>query len=484
MGALPVIGCPGIENNLATDKFAYDTGDEIVDEYSSPVITPRDTGHAYDGCIALDSDKFDDQLVALSQWEDYNTSYPSTAGLHFCGRRSNAPEEGRMALEFPTKRIESFEVRGYWASVPPTTDLRIVGLDWTDTSEVDVGDPHHYPNRGNYYSGYLTATAEAVPPETSRYVPTWRASGTSAADLGGLNDCVPDCRWRDIYLEIFDYTRAELGQCADYANWVTFCPVFAPMSTARTARSARCIPGRGEFMLVPQRRIDRNRDGLRSYVFRPMMLDGFGTLTADATITDVSSLAQQSFGLQIVTAETWDFGFDQHDRLIATDEAIAAVHSAVEPGTCLAEGAAGGAPFILEATDGLLVDQLGVNMSWTCDRFLGSELLDLSPGYTFSLGDLGCGLAAPQSFTIRSGANGGRTMTVEPYGVPDARVVVALRETGGQKRFDYLKSGLRVKGYIDGTLGGSGIQLVIETVKFRGNDICTPDIQTLVRDPD
>ncbi len=466
--ALTSIGCES-DWNATEYKEGYEEEGEVS---TSELIEPIDEG-SNDDCILMDQEHDNVAWVTLRSWpQGYNTSYPSTDWLRFCATRATN-DDGSNVLSFGGVSIAEFEVRGFNNAVMPSDPLRVVGIDESDVSAVDNGRDHHYPNRGNYYSGWLTAESTGFPSGTGEEIATWRAKGDTDAEIGDLNACYPLCRWRAIYVEIMDYERGVAEECTDYSDYVAFCRTTVEGRLDRTSARARCDAGRGRFLLLPTARHDKNGDGLASYLLRPVQVAGTAQLTADASIISARLLdADMDAEVRMQAGPTRSLRITADDELISPNGRFIPLSAAgVAPSECLADDVAGSAPFVVERVSSLPTEGLHADLEWDCDQTGAAERVDLRAGASFSLSDLDCGLDWDQRIVLRTGPGSGRSITIEPYGMPDVVAQLPVTDLISERAIRATIGELTVEASVIGTADDMRT-LVLDSITYRGAPLC------------
>lgn len=301
-------------------------------------------------------------------------------------------------------------------------------------------------------------------------------------------------------------------------------------------RSEMCVAGGGEFLLVPARSLDRNGDGKRLVVSRPVQVSGTGRFTADSRVTRLWSQSSGSADiLALRSRQPARVGWE--DSVL--DPGRVTIPVATLP-TLLAEGAVGGTTQFLSsfeedvhATDWWLgvggwdwrpsttghfrAPSTGgggplrtagrmIDMEWACPEpdSLGSPAsqrphFQLAPGsadvdglsealapgevYEFSLDDVGCPADWPQRFTLRLGMDikDRPALSLALYGNPSARKTVALHGGDGLGySFTYAASGLVLAGRVLGADAAvAAVQL--DEVSYAGVPMCAPGVYVIKR---
>jgi hypothetical protein len=305
----------------------------------------------------------------------------------------------------------------------------------------------------------------------------WTASGGTTGEEAV---CTPDCDYSFV-VEIRDEYTAADNECAvRYPPDVEVCVDWFNASSRRRVQSdTSCSDGSGRFRLVPAWARNRDLDGNKSVVWRPIMISGTGTMTAAAWITSATPVVDQGLDLRIIKSGQ-DFAFDTNDQLL---DPVAMSVLLPGNGASFQPGVLGGlAPFVITEAPSSTSADLQVDLSWTCAA-AGQDAVTPPQGYVFYLPDIGCNLPIPQKFVIRpvtSDPTARDHMTVEYYGLDADRVYLPLTASqAGGYRFRIDRHGLEVKGRLVSASVQNGAVLDIDSVSITGTSMCTPGTYTI-----
>ena len=338
------------------------------------------------------------------------------------------------------QQISIFEIVGTNNSAfPENMDLKLVALH--DITTPEEATEHLYPYIGNYYSEGVTAyEPTGADPEN------WIAFGRGS-DLGSLNDCTPDCIWEGLVVEIRDEERAASDSCSDYLSEVYICPSFEPFdSGGESTADATCVPGSGRFAFFPTHQFDRDGDGDRSLILRPIMLTGTGSLTGAAWIDSITPATTWDHPIQVALVQEDGLTFGQEDTLDSWSGITSTIPT---EGLSFTQTLSGSAPFIVEEFPNGETENYQVDMTWSCGELPDERILPRPRGYLLELDEIGCYSSPAQDLILRIGSRGPSEMLItELYGLPRVDVRLPISTTENGKSFTYDHDGVSISGTI------------------------------------
>ncbi len=291
---------------------------------------------------------------------------------------------------------------------------------------------------------------------------------------------------------------------ADEAAWPVALAAPWPGASGQLTAAA-CSPGHGEFVLVPIREYDRNGDGERLSLSRPLQVEGTGRLTPDAWITHARVTWPRFEGGSSVYAlrpghQPQVLPSDRLDDLASATVAIGNAVVEPQPGVL-----GGGSDFAQLAAQSELVPTI-IDLGWECSRagalpggptyhdggairrdapkpHAGARKAVTLPTaeYSFTLGEVGCDVEWPQRFSLRARVES----TVATFSVGllgDSRDVRRGRsfpgEGGDALEVSFKARGLRVVARVLGLDDDMAVFRVKRTT-FRGREVCRPGVYYL-----
>lgn len=328
----------------------------------------------------------------------------------------------------------------------------------------------------------------------------WKARAESG-ELGNLESCITDdvdesCSLDYVVVEIEDEEAAEAGECSKYTLGGSLYVCMegkSPLEMWATVPNsqgvdldAQCVPGSGEFALVPMNTVNLDGDRYATSLLRPIMVSGDGVLTATARLLSVrvDSSPGGSVKMQRGHRENWRVGVD--DKLSAPHEGVVVVGPRA---VSLTDGdVLGSTYFVLEEFPIDREPLVRMRLEWECRPATLSQLAaetqaPAGTSYHASLRDLGCIGGWDQRLSLAvEGSGSGRSLLVAVYGMPDLQVRSRLTSVGGVDRFDASRGGIRVSGAV--LPGGSGASLIVrlDSVTYKGLTLCSPGTYRLTRE--
>jgi len=298
----------------------------------------------------------------------------------------------------------------------------------------------------------------------------WTA-GAAGAQVGSLNSCTPNCWWNGIHVEIQDNARADAEQCDEYIPEVDVCLTWLYTNSGRAAPvNSTCVPGSGQFQLIPFRTINRDQDSGRAAIMFPVQKSGTGVMTGTAWINNINIVKDQGLTLRVIHANK-DYRFDENDSLITPN----LVSSEVASTTTFWNGVvSGGAPFVLNEAPGNTQGDFVVDMSWSCATPLPHEEFQMSQGYTTSLNELGCIGGWSQKLTMRPiPFLSPTTLRLSPYGLVNDSIDFHLDTQSGWV-FAFSKGDISIDGELLTFDSQVGATVRLDKAEWFGVPICSP----------
>ncbi|GDX83014.1 hypothetical protein LBMAG42_48250 [Deltaproteobacteria bacterium] len=379
-----------------------------------------------------------------------------------------------------TEEITGFRIESDAGSIfPDGLPLHLDGdeNEWSGTDS--------WPASPHYESADLVAVQAS---DTS-----WSARTSGTADLGTIANCNSEggCTWDWLVVEIYDTTRSTetMNTCNEYLNPGLFVCLegHSPLQSypavhryPETSPTARCSAGAGTFRLVPIRAFDHDDNRLQTKILRPVLVQGTGSLTADAVITRIAPLTEVAGRLSALRSDAPRALLDSRDRVQQASQVTLTVE---RPETLPVPGdVTGSTTFVLEGVPRSPASVLPVELAWTCPAHGPSptSAQALPEGYVFSPDKLGCMGEWAQPFTVRPLTAAGKpALSIEVYGQPGLTERVVLVGEPGAERFDYRSRGLHISGVWGGRLTPSSAVVDLYDVSYRGLPICGPGRYTL-----
>jgi len=338
-----------------------------------------------------------------------------------------------------------------------------------------------WPDVPNYYTSALSSYSS-----TSNG--GWRVL-YSSSDIGSLMDWCTLCAYNIVAVEVEDAPLDSAGECEEYTKsglkvcWtnssssVYLSPPSPVKAIRKVPEDTACTPGSGRFRLLKTRQFDRDGDGNRTGVFRPVQVSGTGRLTSNARITSVSSTSSWGSSLKSIKGVNSSALIDTNDNL----QAIVGQAFTITTNTHSISGSnfRGGTPFVLEEYQpGYFDPNIQVDLDWTCSPPLPIEEVSFEQGYTASFSDLGCFGSWPQTMTLRIAGNE-NSLSVEAYGFTDLKKSVSLSNKGAYpKHFVAVERGLEVEGDIL-SANATSMVLDLDKVEYMKIPFCQSGIYTL-----
>jgi hypothetical protein len=351
--------------------------------------------------------------------------------------------------------VQSFSIKGSGASAfPGTYPVRLVQGLWIS------GSPG-YPSEDNL------ASADDVAVGGSGY---WTAD-FDASETGSIQ-AGSGTNWKPI-VNIQDTARADADSCLDYQT-VHFCPVLVDTTARRMIPpNSTCAAGSGTFKLLPRRLIDHDEDGSMAVVFDPIMMSGTGEMTGAAWIRSARMVSGGGLGMRVLKTNR-PFVVDALDQL--TDAAVISRAVTGTTTTFLSGVISGVPPFFMPDTSGTQPMNPKVELAWDCSMPLPADEFNAALGFSFDLGDLGCGSQWTQRFTARPVPTlAPDKLVLEPYGAAANHRTLALEPAvGGGYKFNQIVGGLLMKGRVNSFDANQGMSVTIDKVQYAGASMCTP----------
>lgn len=238
-------------------------------------------------------------------------------------------------------------------------------------------------------------------------------------------------------------------------------------------RPARCREGTGTFALYPTS-VSWDTSGQRAHkaLFRPVQIDGSGSLTAEAAIEDIRVLNGE---LPITLVEN-----RLSSRIIGEQErfdAAAVKHVlAIGGGRLSLETLTGDVFFLMEDIDRQLALDHRIEMSWTCPA--GEARPDArAGGYTFTPSEIGCPVDWPQEFILRPvrWSSAMPDLSVELNGVSRAGKWLQTKRVGSLVEVVYDIGAVEFQAAIE-RVDEEALVLRLEKLAWNGLPICAPGI--------
>ncbi|MCK6505858.1 hypothetical protein L6R53_21135 [Myxococcota bacterium] len=262
---------------------------------------------------------------------------------------------------------------------------------------------------------------------------------------------------------------AEVTKCDDFDK-VKIMNELKNISADRVVEEDHaCAAGSGSFTLFPLGMHDRDGDGSATVMMLPVMTEGTGTMTMNAWVTSLTVVDDEGYDLRIV-----DPGFD---LVQGSDDLVAGLssHSTLVTGThSFSSGEHSGfAPFVIEELDPPDIEDLAVDMTWTCSS--GAATVSRDQGYILDLDDLGCGV--DQKLVMRV-LNGPNRIHWELYGTAHVTKVTPTVNGAGGRDFSLAIGPLLVAGTVT-SWDSTDAEVTFTTIEYDGVDVCDEGSYTL-----
>jgi len=158
---------------------------------------------------------------------------------------------------------------------------------------------------------------------------------------------------------------------------------------------ADCIPGSGDFRLVPWIDYDEDADGLNTVVFKAVQTSGTGQMTGDASVDTIRVLEDQGQILNVVHSGS-AYELSSNDLVVPSNSIVKLLPKVISK--TFSNGQSGTASFIVEELSSNVTRDFSVHMDWTCDSTLSGDSV-MPQGFKFS--GSACSSPFAQNFTVR-----------------------------------------------------------------------------------
>ncbi len=329
------------------------------------------------------------------------------------------------------------------------------------------------------------STPSSNPDTTYPTAGVWDLEWTGG-DLSDVNSCWPNCFVKPI-IEIIDPDLQDYisGAAATPAPWTSaedYCEGYAngfsevcfdwveEGNRRRTSSASTCVPGSGEFRLIPWRVVDNDHDDDPAVILKAVQTSGTGSLTGAAWISTVAAVQDQGEPLRVLHVNS-PYKLDGSDRLVNASS----ISSVVPPqGIAFSAGTVSGAPhFILEEVLSGTPGDFLVDIQWTCGSVGPEESVSLDQGYVLKLSDLGCIGSPPQMFTLRPSPEATPTwVDIQVYGEVFDAIRLPLSDTPTGRAFSYVWHHLEVEGELQTHDPSTGATVRLDKLTWKGVNVC------------
>lgn len=273
----------------------------------------------------------------------------------------------------------------------------------------------------------------------------------------------------DYGVDIIPSSDSSVEFCDDFGT-VGIGPVWERTSSEDTSSSADCAAGSGQFLLLPFRAADGDRDGQVGTWLTAVEGSGTGTMTNNARLTSVSAIGTLPSDLRVMkrgaTAQ-----FDASDGLVSASTLSWGIASTGTT-TFSQDSVQGNPTFLLGDHPGSDTVGLQLGLAWTCPSATGS--VSKPAGYQAGLSALGCSYAQKVTVRPRFGA-GPHRLEIEPYGDSDLKQIMKLNN---DDTFNAVREPFSIAGKWLGVANGVA-QIRLDSIQAYGVGVCTPGTYTL-----